>query len=148
MKLTALAIAMAALCMTLEGCDRYSGGETYGQKIDRAFEKINQSIVEAGDKPALGTDQVGNMMSLAAAAVSDTGWIAISASGDAAITASVKAALRKDPDLGVLNFDVQTRDGVVSLNGMTNDQEALARAERIARASKGVARVNSQLNVK
>lgn len=49
MKLTALMIALAMLCMIIEGCDRTPVAETYGQKIDRGLAKSNGAIIDVGD---------------------------------------------------------------------------------------------------
>lgn len=67
---------------------------------------------------------------------------------DAAITASIKADLLKDPDLSVLKIDVDTRDGVVTLNGLAANESAKTRAERMAQAVKGVREVRNFLTVK
>lgn len=149
MKLTALFIALAMLCMVIEGCDKYAGdGETYSQKIDRAIEKTNLAVIHVGDNVVSKVDEAGPAMSSAAAtAISDTASQTTGAVGDAAITGSIKADLLKDPDISVMKIDVETRAGVVSLNGLTYDAEARIRAERIARASKGVIQVNNHLVV-
>jgi hyperosmotically inducible protein len=149
MKLTALFIALAMLCMVIEGCDKYAGdGETYGQKIDRAIEKTNLAVIQVGDNVVSKVDEAGAAMSSAATAISDTASQTTGAVGDAAITGSIKADLLKDPDISVMKIDVETRAGVVSLNGLTYDAAARIRAERIARASKGVMQVNNHLVVK
>jgi osmotically-inducible protein OsmY len=67
---------------------------------------------------------------------------------DAAITASIKADLLRDPDLSVLKIDVDTRDGVVTLNGLAGNQAARTRAERMAQSVKGVREVRNHLTVK
>ena len=68
--------------------------------------------------------------------------------GDTAITASIKTDFLKDPDLSVLKIDVDTRDGVVTLNGLADNEAARGRAERIAGAIKGVREVRNHLTVK
>lgn len=67
---------------------------------------------------------------------------------DAAITASIKADFLKDPDLSVLKIDVDTRDGVVTLNGLADNEPAKSRAEKMAGAVKGVREVHNYLTVK
>jgi hyperosmotically inducible protein len=67
---------------------------------------------------------------------------------DAVITASVKAGIVKDPDLSVLKIDVDTRDGVVTLNGLAGNEPAKARAEKLAQSVKGVREVRNHLAVK
>jgi osmotically-inducible protein OsmY len=66
---------------------------------------------------------------------------------DAAITAEVKARLVADTDVAALNIDVDTLDGVVTLTGQVDDDEARLEAERIARTTPGVIRVISRIRV-
>lgn len=148
MKLTAIFIATAMLCMVIEGCDRYAGHETYGQRIDRALDKSNTAIVEISDKVSFKVDRASDVISAAAAALHDTAWISTDPLGDESLTASVKANLRKDPELGTLDVEVEARSGVVWLNGMTYDEAARLRAERIAGSSKGVTQVRNRLIIK
>lgn len=68
--------------------------------------------------------------------------------GDAAITASIKTDFLKDPDLSVLKIDVDTKDGVVTLNGLADNEAARKRAEQLAGAIKGVREVRNHLTVK
>jgi Predicted periplasmic or secreted lipoprotein len=67
---------------------------------------------------------------------------------DAAITASIKADLLRDPDLSVLKIDVDTHDGVVTLNGLAANDAARTRAERMAQSVKGVREVRNHLTTK
>ena len=67
---------------------------------------------------------------------------------DAGITASVKTDLAKDSELSALAINVDTKDGVVTLNGPAPNEAAKARAETIAKAAKGVKSVDNKLVVK
>jgi osmotically-inducible protein OsmY len=67
---------------------------------------------------------------------------------DAAITTSIKADLLKDPALSAIKIEVETRDGVVTLNGVAPDAAAAARAGRIANAIAGVKDVRNHVVVK
>jgi osmotically-inducible protein OsmY len=67
---------------------------------------------------------------------------------DAAITASVKTDILKDADLSVLKIDVDTKDGVVTLNGLANTEDAKTRATRLASGVKGVKEVHNYLTIK
>lgn len=67
---------------------------------------------------------------------------------DAVITASVKAGLVKDPDLSALKIDVDTRDGVVTLNGLAGNEPAKQRAAKMAQSVKGVREVKNYLTIK
>jgi osmotically-inducible protein OsmY len=67
---------------------------------------------------------------------------------DAAITASIKTDILKDPDLSVLKIDVDTKGGVVTLNRLTADEAARSRVGRLASSIKGVKEVRNFLVVK
>jgi hyperosmotically inducible protein len=66
---------------------------------------------------------------------------------DAALTAKVKAALISDPDVDAGPIDVDTKDGVVRLQGSAQSQARLDRAVAIANGIDGVKSVESQLKV-
>jgi hyperosmotically inducible protein len=121
-----------------------------GEKTQAALDKAGESVVNAGDKIAQKTED-------AAVAVKDATVSGPVANGvvqtgkavtDAAITASIKTDLLKDPDLSVLKIDVDTRAGVVTLNGLATDSAARERAEKMASAIKGVKEVRNFLVVK
>lgn len=150
-------------------------GEMTREKIEEAREKIPPRLDAAGDRiadatrqaaaevretlkperPAAGngsggaqevttTVRSGEKTAVGAAASADRR----SSLADAAITASIKADLLKDPDLSVLKIDVDTRDGVVTLNGLAENEAARRRAEQLAGAIKGVREVRNHLVVK
>ncbi len=151
---------------------------TVGQKIDNAIDKTSQKISEAGDKTIQTLNEAGQKTERALSSAGEkisakTGEVASSIStgekttvsttgntttttssetkravSDAAITASVKTDLLKDPDLSVLKIDVDTKDGVVTLNGLAADEPARSRAEKMASAVKGVKEVRNFLVVK
>ena len=66
---------------------------------------------------------------------------------DASITAAVKAKLVADSVVGGLKIDVDTKDGVVSLNGPVKNQEEKDTAIRLARETNGVKDVKDNLVV-
>ena len=70
------------------------------------------------------------------------------AASDPAITASIKTDFLKDPDLSILKIDVDTKEGVVTLNGLAENDEARVRAEKIANGVKGVKEVRNFLVTK
>ncbi len=67
---------------------------------------------------------------------------------DAAITAAVSTVLAKDPDLSAIKIDVDTKNGVVTLNGPAPTAGAKTKAADIAGKIQGVTSVNNQLVVK
>jgi osmotically-inducible protein OsmY len=178
MHATSLRAAVIAVLATLAlaGCQREN--PTVGQKLDNAIdrtqqkineagEKTQQKLVEAGDKTQVVIANAGEKIANAGdKIVQKTGDAAVAvqeravepvargvvesgkAVNDAAITASIKTDLLKDPDLSVLKIDVDTRGGVVTLNGLAGDDAARARAEKMASAIKGVKEVRNFLVVK
>lgn len=67
---------------------------------------------------------------------------------DSTITAKVKAAILQDPDLKVLQINVETFKGVVQLSGFVNSPQAVSRAVEVARGVRGVKSVTNNLLVK
>jgi osmotically-inducible protein OsmY len=66
---------------------------------------------------------------------------------DSNTTAAVKARLAQDKVSSLTRIDVDTNDGVVSLNGTVESAEQRARAEQIVRGVGGVKRVINNLQV-
>jgi len=66
---------------------------------------------------------------------------------DAAITAEVKAKLAADGDINPFNIDVDTNEGVVTLQGRVEKTEAKTKAEQLARETNGVKRVINLVKV-
>jgi hyperosmotically inducible protein len=66
---------------------------------------------------------------------------------DAAITAAVKAKLAADGDINPFNIDVDTNEGVVTLQGRVAKEEARTKAEALARETDGVRRVINLVKV-
>src|SRR5471030_663584 len=164
------ALLVAATAVLISGCQRDAGDATVGQKLDGALDRTQEKLAEAGDKTSqklteagnkteaaiqnLGdkvaqkTDQAVIAMQDASAPVGDGAASAGKGLSDAAITASIKTDLLKDPDLSVMKIDVDTRAGVVTLNGLTGDEAARSRAGRLANSIKGVKEVRNFLVVK
>ena len=66
---------------------------------------------------------------------------------DAGITTKVNAGLAQDPDLSAIKIDVDTRAGVVTLNGPVKSEQARDRASQIAQAVPGVTSVVNNLTI-
>jgi hyperosmotically inducible protein len=66
---------------------------------------------------------------------------------DAAITAAVKAKLATDGDINPFNIDVDTNEGVVTLQGRVEKELARTKAEQLARETDGVKRVINLVKV-
>jgi hyperosmotically inducible periplasmic protein len=151
--LRTLGIATLA-ALALASCDNHTD-RTVGQKLDSALERTQQKLAAAGDKIAQQTDRaVANVKEKTTADERANGGNGHTSDGskrvvsDTAITASIKTDYLKDPDLSVLKIDVDTRSGVVTLNGLAENEEARLRAERIAQSVKGVVEVRNFLVIK
>lgn len=66
---------------------------------------------------------------------------------DAGITSRVKAKFAADGDINPFNIDVDTNEGVVTLQGRVAKEEARAKAEQLARGTDGVRRVINLIKV-
>ncbi|MFL6664800.1 MAG: BON domain-containing protein [Rhizobacter sp.] len=79
----------------------------------------------------------------AASAIDHAGDVA----ADALLTAKVKTALLADEHAKALRIDVDTRGGVVTLNGTADSAANASRAETIARGVEGVKSVENRLSI-
>jgi osmotically-inducible protein OsmY len=66
---------------------------------------------------------------------------------DTAITTAVKSKLVADKAANLTKVDVDTKSGVVHLNGSVDTAEQKSRAEQLAREARGVTRVENNLQV-
>ncbi|HEY7166038.1 MAG TPA: BON domain-containing protein [Candidatus Binatia bacterium] len=66
---------------------------------------------------------------------------------DAALTTRVKSVLVADKASNLTRVDVDTNNGVVSLNGVVDSPQQKARAEQLVREVSGVRGVNNNLQV-
>jgi osmotically-inducible protein OsmY len=67
---------------------------------------------------------------------------------DKAVTAKVKAALLKDPEIKALQVKVETYNGVVQLSGFVDKPEQISRAGEVAKGVEGVKSVKNDLNLR
>jgi osmotically-inducible protein OsmY len=67
---------------------------------------------------------------------------------DTVITTRVKAAFIEDPDLKVLEINVETFKGAVQLSGFVDTSTEVRRAAVVARAVDGVVSVTNDIQVK
>ena len=163
-----LAVVCAILIMS-EGARTLVGYESIGQKIDRGIARVNGLFADTGqsaqDKVTAAGDKVqntGRELNNSAVAAFDRGAAKVDAAGDAvrqraeaistgvsdaAITASIKTDLLKDPYLSAARIEVDTRQGVVTLSGSAGSDASRERAGRMAAAIAGVKQVNNQLLV-
>lgn len=130
------------------------------KEVDAAVEKTKDATVAGARKAAelaekardntkayFESPEVKRDVAAAKDAVKNAGTALTAKTDDAAITASVMAALARDPELSARRIDVRTSAGAVQLAGPAPSKEAKARAETIARAVKGVSAVDNRLEV-
>lgn len=134
-------VMLGAGALALAACGDKAGNETAGQKVDSAIAKTERAGADAKAK----ADQ---MVSDAKAKTESTAASVADAVDDASITAAVSTGLAKDPELSAIKIDVDTKGGMVSLNGPAPNAAAKARAEEIAKSVKGVSAVSNHLEVK
>jgi len=133
-------------------------GDKTMEKLSQAGQKTEAALSTAGDKIAEKTNEAVGAVKSSTGTTEVTTTTTADASAaqpaqtsrvnDAAITASIKTDFLKDPDLSVLKIDVDTKGGVVTLNGLAGDEPARQRAEKMAGSVKGVREVRNFLVVK
>ncbi len=161
--ITRVAFAAALCAASLAACDRASmqnadrTGAAVGRKANDALQRGESELAVAGRNAQASLEKAGKEIRRTLSGAEEKSEPAGSApagSGDgsaladAAITASIKTDFLKDPDLSVLKIDVDTRDGVVTLNGLAANDAARQRAGRIAQGIKGVKEVRNYLVLK
>lgn len=67
---------------------------------------------------------------------------------DASITAAVKMKMADDPNVAAMDINVDTTDGVVTLNGAVQSSAVAQKAVGIAKSVDGVKSVKSNLTVR
>lgn len=134
------AVLAVAGALTLAACDNKTN-TTAGQKMDSAVAKTESSAASAESSMKQGAADAKEAVKDAAANVS-------AKVDDATITAAVSAGLAKDADLSAIKINVDTKAGMVTLNGPAPTAAAKARAEEIAKGVQGVSSVDNKLEVK
>lgn len=103
----------------------------------------------AGPQPAAATPAAATR--IAGAPADPAGEVEVAppvrSDDDRLIIAKVSTGLAADSALTVFRFQVECRDGVVTLRGLVPSAQARARAEEIARNVQGVQAVVNQLAV-
>ncbi len=136
-----VAIVAVGLGMSLAGC----------QKTTTTTETASGSTTTR----TYGTPAMPAMSASASAMASDAMSVASQALGKAeeqldngALTAKVKTALLAAADVKAMQIDVDSKDGIVTLNGTQETAAAVDRAAAVARGTDGVASVENRLTVK
>ncbi len=157
-----LPVVLAASCLlALSACGDKASQENANRQVDAAVAKTENAVGVAADKATQLADiardktrayvtspEVRQDAAAVKDAITNAGSAASASGDDAAITMSVSSALAKDAELSASKVDIQTRAGVVRLDGAASSAAAKARAGEIARSVKGVASVDNQLEVR
>lgn len=77
-----------------------------------------------------------------------TGIVALAQTSDDQIYDQVRRKLANDPDVKGGGFEVDVKDGVVTIKGVVEKDKFKEKAERVAKKVKGVKGVVNQLVVK
>jgi hyperosmotically inducible protein len=155
-----LALCVAGAILSLAACSDPASEQSAERRADSALEKTEDAIAAAARKAAelaekardntrayFESPEVKEDVAAAKNALKNAGDMVAGKTDDAAITASVTAALARDPELSARRIDVRTSAGTVQLAGPAPSPEARARAETIARGVKGVSSVDNRLEV-
>jgi hyperosmotically inducible protein len=147
-----LLVSVAAVLFALTACGKKEEGKTVGQSVDAGIAKTEQLAKQAEEKAAASLASAGDAVKQATKEAEASGSQAAGKLGekidDIAITALVSTGLAKDPELSAIKINVDTKAGVVTLNGPAPSASAKDKATDIARQVKGVVSVNNQLVVK
>lgn len=151
--------SIVAITVGLVGCSDRGDGQTAGQKVDAAIAKTQDAAERAKDKAEVLAGEARDKVvaseptlregaAKVTEAARETGAAVAGTVDDVSITASVSSSLAKDPELSATRIDVDTKSGVVKLQGPAPNAAAKARAGDIAKAVKGVSSVENQLEVR
>lgn len=121
-----------------------SGDLTIDDRAREAGERAGEKAEEYGRKTVEKTEELARD---AADATKDAAKKTGAAVTDASLTAAVKTKFLADSQVKGLNIDVDTSNGVVTLNGHVSSQAEASRAMTIARNTDGVKRVINNLKV-
>ncbi|MDQ3057977.1 MAG: BON domain-containing protein [Pseudomonadota bacterium] len=140
------------LVLGLSACSRQDEAQTAGQKLDSVIAKTEQSAAQAKAKTeetfAGASVALKDATEQAEASLKQAAGKAGEKMDDMAITAAVSSGLAKEPELSALKINVDTKEGVVTLNGTAPTAAARERAGSIAKAVKNVQAVENLLLVK
>jgi hyperosmotically inducible protein len=123
-------VAFSSLAlMGLAACNKPGPAESAGQNIDQSMDKIGQKADQVAERAKEDGSKAGQ-------AVDDT-----------SITAAVKAGILAEPALKVLQINVETKDGRVTLSGTADTAQSAQKATQIASNVSGVKGVDNQITV-
>jgi len=108
----------SGVVLAFAGCDQQGSAEKAGRQMDEVGKAVGEKVEKAGEYL-----------------------------DDAAITAKIKGDILNDPLLKVLQVNVTTTNGIVTLGGVVDSKQSIDRAVEIARRVKEVKSVENSLVV-
>jgi len=115
------------------GCNERAPAETAGRQIDKAIDRTADKIDELAGS---ASTELKKEVAQASETINDT-----------TVTAKVKAALLSEPQLKMLQIEVETLGGVVILTGSADTRQNSERAEQVASTITGVKSVDNRIQV-
>ena len=148
--LTMTSVGALVASMAMVGCSKQDQADAKTATND-ATAQIDQKAREVGRDASKGMEQAKESSTAMARdakdAAKNAGEKISDKVADAVITTTVKAELAKDTSLSALKINVDTDNGRVALRGTAPSTSAREHATVLARAVKGVVRVDNQLTV-
>ena len=131
------------------GQEARQAGDTLQRQAAEAGRELEKGAREVGAKVAPAVSQAGQALEESARKVGEqVGPIAREVLSDASITARIKAKLIADPEINPFHIDVDTVNGIGTLNGEVASDAPKQEAEKLARHTDGVKQVNNLIQVK
>lgn len=123
-------VLAVVIAVGLVACGEHDAAEKAGRELDQFADKAENRLDHAGKEMDAQTGKAGVSLE------------------DAAITAKIKAAILAEPGLRSIDINVDTVDGVATLEGKVDTQVNIDKAEKIAAAVSDVKQVKNRLYVK
>lgn len=117
----------------LTACDKPGPAESAGKKIDQTTENVSSAVSNSANSASANLEKQGEKVGQA---IDDT-----------EITAKIKALLLNEPGLKSLKISVETSKGVVTLSGLADTQDNIAKAINLAEKVPGVMSVKDKISL-
>jgi len=122
--------AVTLLALGLGACDQKPSAERAGRSVDRSVAEAGRQLQDAGKATEGKIREAGKAID------------------DATLTTKVKSALVTEPGLKSGHIDVETTNGVVTLQGTADTAENRQKAAQVASNVEGVKAVKNQIVVR
>jgi hyperosmotically inducible protein len=139
MKITILTLFLVMILGFSFAC---STAKNTGEAVKEGTEEVAE---EVGDKTEDVAEEVGDKTEDVGQAAKETAEDVGETVEDGSITAAIKMKFANDEVVSASNIDVDTSNGVVTLNGTVDSQLEADRAVELAKAVDGVKNVRSNL---